>query len=181
MHFFLSQYLRPGVADIWLNDISPLEIAPFLLADILLSGNALFQGWDRLIHLYRDDRDSISKMQFFILFYWLISPNIALKSISGDLSDCQSTLVEVMDQSCPVTSHYLSQCWPKSQWVQCLDVLSLAMCHVSIQDSWKKGFLRQKIKKRHFNIILLAEKYIPIHDPSECISKAACHYFRAKA
>ena len=43
-----------------------------------------------------------------------ISHEIALRWIPGDLSDDQSTLVQVMAWCRQATGHYLSQCWPRS-------------------------------------------------------------------
>ena len=45
---------------------------------------------------------------------WGISCEIALISMSLDLTDDQSTLVQVMAWCRQATSHYLSQCWPRS-------------------------------------------------------------------
>ena len=59
---------------------------------------------------------------------WGISCEIALIWISLDFADDQSTLVQVMAWCHQATSHYLSQCWPRSlspygvtrpQWVNC--------------------------------------------------------------
>ena len=58
---------------------------------------------------------------------WGISYEIALRWMPLDLADDKSTLVEVMAWCCQATSHYLSQCWPRSmspngftrpQWVK---------------------------------------------------------------
>ena len=45
---------------------------------------------------------------------WDISYEIALRWMQLDLSDDKSTLVQVMDWCRQATSHYLSQCWPRS-------------------------------------------------------------------
>ena len=45
---------------------------------------------------------------------WGISCEIALIWISLDFTDDQSTLVQVMAWCHQATSHYLSQCWPRS-------------------------------------------------------------------
>ena len=69
---------------------------------------------------------------------WGISYDIALRWMALDLTDDKSTLVQVMAWCCQATSHYLSQCWPRSmsqngvtrpQWVKwlwalCLDELT---------------------------------------------------------
>ena len=58
---------------------------------------------------------------------WFISFEIALRWMSRDLTDDKSTLVQVMAWCRQATSHYLSQCWPRSmspygvtrpQWVK---------------------------------------------------------------
>ena len=60
---------------------------------------------------------------------WGISCEIALIWMSLDFADDQSTLAQVMAWCCQATSHYLSQCWPRSllpydvarlQWVKVL-------------------------------------------------------------
>ena len=60
---------------------------------------------------------------------WGISCEIALRLMSLDLPDDKSTLVQVMAWCHQATSHYLSQCWPRSmppygvtrpQWVNTL-------------------------------------------------------------
>ena len=58
---------------------------------------------------------------------WGISYEIALRWMPLDLTDDKATLVQVMAWCREATSHYLSQCWPKSmspngvtrpQWVK---------------------------------------------------------------
>ena len=45
---------------------------------------------------------------------WSISSKIVLKWITMDLTEGKSTSVQVMAWSRHATSHYLSQCWPRS-------------------------------------------------------------------
>ena len=45
---------------------------------------------------------------------WGISYEIALRWMPQDLTDEKSTLVQVMAWCRQATSHYLSQCWPRS-------------------------------------------------------------------
>ena len=45
---------------------------------------------------------------------WSISCKIVLKWMPMDLTDGKSTLVQVMAWCRQATSHYLSQCWPRS-------------------------------------------------------------------
>ena len=62
---------------------------------------------------------------------WSISCEIVLIGMSLDFTDDQSTLVQVMTWCRQATSHYLSQCWPRSmspygitrpQWVNWTNV-----------------------------------------------------------
>ena len=50
---------------------------------------------------------------------WSISSKIALKWMPMDLTDGKSTLVQVMAWCRQATSHYLSQCWPRSLSPHC--------------------------------------------------------------
>ena len=52
--------------------------------------------------------------QILVIDGWGISSEIVLIWVSLDFSDDQSTLVQVMAWCRQATSHYLSQCWPKS-------------------------------------------------------------------
>ena len=45
---------------------------------------------------------------------WAISCELGLRWMSLDLTDDKSTLVQVMAWCRQATSHYLSQCWPRS-------------------------------------------------------------------
>ena len=75
------------------------------------------------------------KFKFWLLIFkpilvnagWGISYEIALRWMPQDLTDDKSTLVQVMAWCHQATSHYLSQCWPRSlssygvtrpQWVK---------------------------------------------------------------
>ena len=78
---------------------------------------------------------------------WGMSCEIALRLMSLDLTDDKSTLVQVMAWCRQATSHYLSQCWPRSMslghneltqklqpcffpgWIRCL-------CHQSSGVRW---------------------------------------------
>ena len=48
---------------------------------------------------------------------WGISCEITLTWKPHDLTDDKSTLVQVMAWCCQVTSHYLSQCWPRWEFL----------------------------------------------------------------
>ena len=52
--------------------------------------------------------------QILVIDGWGISCEIALIWMSLDFTDDQSTLVQVMAWCRQATSHYLSQCWPRS-------------------------------------------------------------------
>ena len=65
---------------------------------------------------------------------WGISYEIALRWMPLDLTDDKSTLVQVMAWCRQATSHYLSQCWPRSmlpndvtrpQWVNVRAALAM--------------------------------------------------------
>ena len=67
---------------------------------------------------------------------WGISYEIALRWMPLDLTDDKSTLIQVMAWCLQATSHYLSQCWPRSmspngvtrpQWVNAS--LAVVQCH----------------------------------------------------
>ena len=69
---------------------------------------------------------------------WGISFEIALRWMPLDLTDDKSTLVQVMAWCRQATSHYLSQCWPRSmlsngvtrpQWVNKRDIV---WCLISV-------------------------------------------------
>ena len=57
----------------------------------------------------------------YVIFKWIlvidgwdISCEIALRWMSLDFTNDQSILVQAMAWCCQATSHYLSQCWPRS-------------------------------------------------------------------
>ena len=64
---------------------------------------------------------------------WGISCEIALIWMSLNFTDGQSALIQVMAWCCQATSHYLSQCWPRSlspydvsrpQWVKACVIIT---------------------------------------------------------
>ena len=60
---------------------------------------------------------------------WGISCELALRWMSLNLTDDKSTLVQVMAWCQQATSHYLSQCWPRSIYVStCHVVAPLKSC-----------------------------------------------------
>ena len=81
--------------------------------------------------------------QILVIDGWGISCEIALIWMSLDFADGQSTLVQVMAWCHQATSHYLSQCWPRSllpygvtrpQWVK--DLMGLQYSHSHGACSW---------------------------------------------
>ena len=67
---------------------------------------------------------------------WSISCKIVVKWMPMDLTDDKSTLVQIMAWCRQATSHYLSQCWPRSlspygvirpQWVKA--IMDMVMTH----------------------------------------------------
>ena len=63
---------------------------------------------------------------------WDISCELALRWMSLDLTDDKSTLVQVMAWCRQATSHYLSQCWPRSlcKWKVQLYFASVFHCNL---------------------------------------------------
>ena len=49
-----------------------------------------------------------------VTYGWGMSCELTLRWMSFDLTDDMSTLVQLMAWCRPATSHYLSQCWPRS-------------------------------------------------------------------
>ena len=77
--------------------------------------------------------------QILVIDGWGISCEIALIWMSLDFTDDQSTLVQVMAWCRQATSHYLSQCWPRSlspygitrpQWVNWVVTISVWSGHL---------------------------------------------------
>ena len=98
---------------------------------------------------------------------WGISHEIAPRWMPLDLTDDKSTLVQVMAWCRQATSHYLSQCWPRSmspngvtrpQWVNSSVIIGydnglepshqLNYCWLI----WSKSFMKKK--KRNFFFLL---------------------------
>ena len=85
---------------------------------------------------------------------WDISCELAPRWMSLDLTDDKSALVQVMAWCCQATSHYLSQCWPRSmspydvttpQWVKsftpgrcCMQIMSF-ICYQQLTD-WNQVY-----------------------------------------
>ena len=93
------------------------------------TGRALITS--KLTHWPLGDLNAILKNVIFNLVLLIrifrSSYDNALRWMPQDLTDDQSTLVQVMAWCCQATSHYLSQCWPRSlspygitrpQWVK---------------------------------------------------------------
>ena len=109
-----------GLNCIWLS----LVICNSLIThyfDAVMRINSLVTG-----RFYFDFRQVIFKLTL-MNGGWDISYEIALRWMPLDLIDDKSTLVQVMTWCRQATSHYLSQCWPRSmspngvtrpQWVK---------------------------------------------------------------
>ena len=95
----------------------------------------------------------------------VISCGIALRWMPLDLTDDKSTLVQVMAWCRQATSHYLSQCWPRSmspngitrpQWVKgqwpCTDLL-LHFC-ISYSYGLKKNYRWWRHQMEAFSALL---------------------------
>ena len=76
---------------------------------------------------------------------WVISYEIALRWMPLDFTDDKSTLVQVMAWCRQATSHYLSQCWPRSlspygvtrpQWV---NKDSLVQLNKRLKSCWRSS------------------------------------------
>ena len=75
----------------------------------------IYEFW--LTHCGLGDFNEILDEYFSSQLQWLmaeISREIAVRRMSLDLTDDKSTLVQVMAWCRQATSHYLSQCWPRS-------------------------------------------------------------------
>ena len=78
--------------------------------------------WDPVISIFNSLAPGKFEWNFrYVIFKWIlvtdgwgISCEIALIWMSLDFTDDQSTLVQVMAWCRQATSHYLSQCWPRS-------------------------------------------------------------------
>ena len=88
---------------------------------------------------------------------WGISNEIALTWMPLDLTDDKSTLVQVMAWCRQATSHYLSQCWPRSmspngitglQWGKTVrpSPIQYPWISTAIPDTIVKWTLRNKIR-----------------------------------
>ena len=98
-----------------------------------------------LTHCPLGDLDVIVKMEFSILFYWLVSSNFPM-IMSSDECHRVLLMIQVMAWCRQETSHYLNQCWPRSpmpygitrpQWVdlQPHSMYSLVTCKVQSEDT----------------------------------------------
>ena len=96
---------------------------------------------------------------------WCISYEIALRWMPQDLTDDKSTFVQVMAWCRQATSHYLSQCWPRSmspygvtrpQWVKVMAWACLVPIHVDLSSTGLKlqwiwfFFISQKMHVKCF-------------------------------
>ena len=85
--------------------------------------NSLAPGW-----CFRNDLKNVISKLIWQIDIMSISCEIVLVWMSIESIDDKSTLDQVLAWCCQATSHYLSQCWPRSmasycvtrpQWVKC--------------------------------------------------------------
>ena len=97
--------------------------------------------------------------RFLVIDGWGISCEIALIWMSLDFTDDQSTLFQVMAWCCQATSHYLSQCWPRSlspygvtrpQWV---DSLNTGKFNLDFKFPISKHILLNDYSNSFYNVI----------------------------
>ena len=124
---------------------------------------------------------------------WGISCEIALIWMSLDLNDEKSTLVQVMAWCRQATSHYLSQCWPRSlssygvtrpQWVKQLEthgcVLStvatdaLALKHQAISTQSADSYLCISKWNNHWQVIITCP--VPSGYLNQCWLNFSCKH-----
>ena len=81
--------------------------------------------------------------QILVTDGWGISCEIGITWMSLDFADDQSTLVQIMAWCRQATSHYLSQCWPRSllpygvtrpQWVNLTHCVWPSLCTAPLWD-----------------------------------------------
>ena len=102
---------------------------------------------------------------------WGISYKIALRWMPLDLTDDKSTLVQVMAWCRQATSHYLSQCWPRS---------------MSPNGVGRPQWVNLHSKQQYdIPVIFTLELVEPVHMLTrwgwvmqKCISKIGHHWFR---
>ena len=98
--FFSFFFLRLGLG----QRRAVVIIGRWLLPSLVDTGDICCHYWQHIL---------VSK-QILVIDGWGISCEIALIWMSLDLIDDQSTLAQVMAWCHQATSHYLSQCWPRS-------------------------------------------------------------------
>ena len=121
---------------------------------------AICAGVYILTHCGLGDFNEILEEYFFktitVIDGWDTCCEIALRRMSLDLPDDKSTLVQVMACCRLATSHYLSQCWPRSltpygvtrsQWV---NSLAPGRCHCNLNPLRAKFFRLNKTICLHF-------------------------------
>ena len=100
--------LLSGIVRVCISDQSKMVGTPALSHFQIPCFNSLTPGkieWNFIFVIFK---------QILVIDGWGISCEIALIWMSLDFTDDQSTLVQVMAWCRQQTSHYLSQCWPRS-------------------------------------------------------------------
>ena len=95
--------------------------------------------------------------QIIVIDGWGISCEIALIWMSLDFTDDQSILVQVMAWCCQATSHYQSQCWPRSvvpygvtrpQWVN-NNICDVSFYHTKLWCNFSQSSFTRKLTILH--------------------------------
>ena len=141
-----------------------------------------------LTHWHLGNLDEILGPFFFqiisVIDGWVISCEVALRWMSLDLADDKSTLVQVMAWCRQATSHYLSQCWPRSlvpygvtkpQWVKSVKEWYKMQMQIYI---FSKQFSMQRVNPlrpgdiyklgHHWFRLWLVTHLVPCHYLKQC-------------
>ena len=108
--------------------------------------------------------------QILVIYGWGISCEIALIWMSLDFVDDRSTLVQVMAWRRQATSHYLSQCWPRSlspygvtrpQWVNSNSLRKSVLSEICLKNS---DLLKSSLTLAFFSVVQSLIKFYTKHD-----------------
>ena len=102
---------------------------------------------------------------------WGISYQIALRWMPLDLTDDESTLIQVMAWCHQATSHYLSQCWPRSmspngitrpQWVNSLRLVMTFGINEQNGQHYAGNIFKRILSHEKFSILIkIILKFVP--------------------
>ena len=108
---------------------------------------------------------------------WGISCKIALIWMSLDFAGDQSTLVQVMARCRQATSHYLSQCWPRSvspygvirpQWGNCHWWVWVQRFH-----HWMRCWCNHVSRRNHWGEILICNQFTTIFNCTKLLTSTS--------